>query len=69
MREDTHKGVGSWRIELAENLLVKPMIIKKDTMEAVDELSDEDTKEIQPSKLEATEEDKVFVAEEQKESV
>jgi len=35
MREETWKGVGAWRIELAENLLVKFMIVKNDTIEPV----------------------------------
>lgn len=42
MREDTWKGVGAWRIELAENLLVKFIIVKSTTMEAVEEESEEE---------------------------
>jgi hypothetical protein len=38
MREETWKGVGAWRIELAENLLVKFMLVnKEDTLPAIAE--------------------------------
>ena len=49
MREDTFKGVGAWRIELAENLLVKFITIKNETMQAIgegDELSSEEEKDV-----------------------
>lgn len=42
MREDTWKGVGAWRIELAENLLVKLILVKSTTMAAVEEESEEE---------------------------
>ena len=35
MREDTWNGVGAWRIELAENLLVKFITISKDQQVAI----------------------------------
>jgi protein-tyrosine phosphatase len=52
MREETWKGVGAWRIELAENLLVKFIVIKAKTMEAVKESSEEESKSDLPETVE-----------------
>ena len=42
MREDTHKGVGDWRIQLAEKELVPQIteMLKKEPTEAVKEEED-----------------------------
>ena len=45
MREETFKGVGAWRIELAENLLVKFILVNDVTMNIIQEDESADEKE------------------------
>jgi hypothetical protein len=45
MREVTFKGVGDWRIELAENLLVKFILVNDKTMDMIEEGESSDEKE------------------------
>ena len=51
MREETYKGVGAWRIELAENLLVKFIVAKVEALPEIDE-GDEDDKPTEENKEE-----------------
>ena len=45
MREETFKGVGAWRIELAENLLVKFILVNDVTVDIIQEDESADEKE------------------------
>ena len=54
MREETYKGVGAWRIELAENLLVKFIVSKVEALPEIDE-GDEDEKHTEENKEELKE--------------